>query len=103
MPSLRTKATAIKPAVKEKVYERDQHCCVYCGRSVELFFANAHIIPRSAGGLGIEQNIVTLCAYCHLLFDQTPHRGSMGAILRAYLWQYYHLDETKLVYTKGDK
>jgi len=36
---------------------------------------NAHIVPRSAGGLGIETNIVTLCTdftpnMCHKKYDQ---------------------------------
>jgi len=29
----------------------------------------AHIIPRSHGGLGVEQNVVGLCRECHDLFD----------------------------------
>lgn len=30
-----------------------------------MFYANAHFIPRSAGGLGIEENIFTACENCH--------------------------------------
>ena len=30
---------------------------------------NAHYIARSHGGLGIEENIVTLCMKCHNNYD----------------------------------
>ena len=30
-----------------------------------MFYANAHFIPRSAGGKGIEKNIFTACEDCH--------------------------------------
>ena len=30
-----------------------------------MFFANAHFVPRSAGGLGIEENVFTACEDCH--------------------------------------
>ena len=30
-----------------------------------MFYANAHFIPRSAGGLGIEENVFTACEKCH--------------------------------------
>ena len=60
--SKRTKALAISPEVKERVYERDNGRCIWCGgRGIP----NAHYIPRSLSGLGCEQNILTLCPACH--------------------------------------
>ena len=65
--SKRAKACAIPNAVKERVWERDHHCCVYC----KSIYASpeAHYIPRSRGGLGIEENVLTLCRLCHDAFD----------------------------------
>lgn len=60
-----TKATEIPKKVKEAVWKRDKHKCIFCGKRVDVFYANAHFIPRSAGGLGIEENIVTACENCH--------------------------------------
>lgn len=65
--SARAKACQIPHSVMEKVYERDQGRCIMCeqnnGQPV------AHFVPRSRGGLGIEENIMTLCWECHDLFD----------------------------------
>lgn len=60
-----TKATEISKQIKEAVWERDRHRCIFCGKMVPVFYANAHYIPRSAGGKGIEENIFTACESCH--------------------------------------
>lgn len=60
-----TKETEIPKKVKKLVWERDKHRCIFCGKEVDMFYANAHFIPRSAGGLGIPENIVTACEDCH--------------------------------------
>ncbi len=71
--SKRSKACDIPDKVKKIVWERDNHKCVVCGCCVNVM-PNAHFIPRSKGGLGIEQNIVTLCTLftenkCHYKYD----------------------------------
>lgn len=63
--SKRSKACEITKKVKEKVWKRDNEHCVICGKWVPVNCANAHYIKRSQGGLGIEQNIVTMCPECH--------------------------------------
>lgn len=73
MKSKRAKATDIPMSVKKKVWERDNHCCVVCGNNYNVM-PNAHIVPRSKGGLGIETNVVTLCTLltdnkCHHKYD----------------------------------
>lgn len=73
----RSKATDIPQSVKQKVWERDNHCCVICGNPVAM--PNAHILSRSKGGLGIETNIITLCTsmtpnHCHERFDKGTKR-----------------------------
>ncbi|MEF2640778.1 MAG: hypothetical protein U0O04_00005 [Clostridia bacterium] len=44
-----TKATEIPKEVKLKVWERDGHKCILCGKLVPWNLANAHFIPRSLG------------------------------------------------------
>lgn len=96
--SRRTKALEIPLRVKNAVYERDNEACVWCGRSGQ---PNAHYIPRSKGGLGIEENILTLCWECHLKYDQSSDRAKMGEFFKEYLQkQYPEWDETKLYYKK---
>lgn len=63
--SKRSRACEISKKVKEKVWKRDNEHCIICGKWVPASCANAHYIKRSQGGLGIEQNIVTMCPECH--------------------------------------
>ncbi len=44
----RTKATDISQAVKEEVWNRDNHKCIFCYAEVPKSNANAHFVPRSA-------------------------------------------------------
>lgn len=67
MKSNRSKATDIPMSVKQKVWERDNHHCINCGSPYAM--PNAHYISRAHGGLGIEENIVTLCHDCHHNYD----------------------------------
>ena len=81
-----TKATRIPTEVKEKVFMRDRGKCVVCG---EPGVPNAHYIRRSQGGLGIEENIVTLCPKCHHDFDNGFKREQIGAWISEYLEKWY--------------
>jgi len=67
----RTKALSITPAVRRAVYERDSYdgcpCCIICGNPHEITVA--HYISRSQSGLGIEENLVTMCVAHHAKFD----------------------------------
>ena len=47
MKSKRSKACEISQKVKEIVWNRDNHRCIYCGRYVPRVCANAHYIKRS--------------------------------------------------------
>ena len=95
-----TKACDIPYEVKKKVWERDHGRCVICGTS-RMVSPNAHYIPRSHMGLGIEQNIVCLCLGCHCDYDNSPKRPFIKAQIRRYLQlRYPDWDERKLVYRK---
>lgn len=96
----RTKALDIPQAVKQAVWERDGGRCVLCLSPDAM--PNAHYIARSHGGLGIEQNIVTLCHKCHYQYDNTPIRTYLREEIKAYLAsQYEDWDEQNLIYRKG--
>lgn len=76
MKSKSTKACEIPPSVKRRVYDRDKEHCVGCGRWVPPRCACAHFISRAQSGLGIEENIVTLCDDCHRIFDKVSSERS---------------------------
>lgn len=93
-----TALCAISKQVKKRVYERDKGLCIICGCPG---LPEAHYVSRAQLGLGIEENIVTLCRQCHRLYDGTA-RKAYGEIIRNYLKkQYPDWDEQKLVYKKG--
>lgn len=96
-----TKATRIPEAVKRAVFERDKGRCVICQRSGNPW---CHVVPRSQGGLGIEENIVTLCNDCHRRLDQSADRKRMRDYIEHYLMNRYpEWDRDKLVYRKGNE
>ena len=98
--SRRAKACDISRSVKRAVYARDGGICILCGRPG---LPNAHFIPRSHNGLGIEENILTLCPECHMRYDQTEARAFLRSILERYLRRHYPgWEETELYYHKGD-
>ena len=85
--SKRSNATNISKKVKDIVWIRDKGRCIICHSSQA--FPNAHYIPRSNGGLGIEENIVTLCKMCHFKLDQTSDRKELLKIVKSYLDRFY--------------
>lgn len=94
----RTKALQPTKQAKARVYERDGGHCILCGAPGDPV---AHYVSRSHGGLGIEENILTLCPICHRIYDQTEHRKIVREELRAYLQSKYpDWDENKLIYQK---
>lgn len=95
----RTKALAIPREVKDRVYKRDGGLCVLCRRPG---VPNAHIVSRAQGGLGIEENIVTLCPDCHRLYDQSVHREILRREIMDYMRRKYPgWDDISLTYKKG--
>lgn len=102
MKSKRAKATDIPQKVKQAVWERDNHCCIICGNNYNVM-PNAHFIPRSKGGLGIEENIFTACTRltkndCHYKFDEY---GIGKKKVEKYLKEKYpNWNKNNLVYKK---
>ena len=101
MKSKLAKATSISKEVKQKVWERDKHKCIYCGKYVPIECANSHFIKRSQLGLGIEQNIVTACPNCHYKYDFGANSQRMINYTRNYLSSLYGpLNRSELTYHK---
>lgn len=97
-----TKAKDIDIKIKIKVWERDSHCCIFCGKPVKVSYANAHFIPRSAGGLGLEENIFTACENCHIEQDNGLNTNDYDLKVENYLKGIYGVnwDKSKLIYKK---
>ena len=95
-----TKYTGIPPKVKKQVLERDGRC-VICGANDGQ--PVAHIVARSHGGLGIPENIVTLCPRCHYRYDNTPERHFLRQQLEEYIKRFYpDWTERAVTYHKFD-
>ena len=94
----RTKACAISKEVKEAVYKRDRGRCILCGA---VGLPEAHYIPRSKGGRGIEQNIVTLCRPCHDRLDNSTERKALLLRVKEHLELWYgDFPDEQRIYTK---
>lgn len=97
----RTRACAISKKTKLRVYERDKGRCIFCGAPG---LPEAHYIPRSHGGLGIEQNILTACRPCHDKMDNSTDRQQMLQVAADHLKRLYpDWNEQSLVYDKWHK
>ena len=85
--SERSRACDIPDKVKEIVWERDRRHCIVCGSRYAK--PNAHFISRAQGGLGIPENVVTMCRAHHHVYDQTTERFSFREFIREYLNRFY--------------
>lgn len=82
----RTKACGIGEKTKRIVYKRDEGLCIFCCRYGK---PEAHVIPRSQGGLGVPQNIITVCRECHDKLDNSTSREKMLKEAIIYLKGFY--------------
>ena len=98
MKSKRTKACEITPEVRQRVEERDNGCCIFCGRAGR---GEAHFVNRSQGGLGTEENLLTVCRECHRQMDNglntTIYRDKAESYLKSI---YPNWNRSQLVYNK---
>lgn len=108
MKTKRSRACDIPMSVKHKVWERDKHRCVVCHNYCNVM-PNAHYISRQKGGLGIEQNIVTLCTEltenkCHRKYDfgTKEEKAAIKEKIKNYLKSCYEdWNEEMLIYKKN--
>lgn len=73
------------------VYERDGYRCkLFCGRTLTLETATLdHVIPRSRGGSGAINNLVTACASCNRRKDDKLMRD------HGYEWNHWSMEWEK--------
>lgn len=95
------KACDISQRVKYEVWERDNHECIFCKINVPVSCANAHVVSRAHGGLGIVKNIVTACPKCHHELDNGKERKKYLTYLKAYMTRMYGADYFRnVIYSK---
>jgi 5-methylcytosine-specific restriction endonuclease McrA len=100
--SYQSKACDVSPKIRDTVKRRDNMCCVVCGFPYALTIAHV-FINRSHGGLGVKENLATLCIECHSKLDHGKkiHSESVRVPLESYMNKLYpSLDIKKLKYEK---
>lgn len=107
-----TKKLQFDQKTRKKIYERDRHQCIFCmagyhmNSTTEMGYqidGIMHYIPKSQGGLGIEQNGALGCHYHHQLMDNGNKslRWEMRELMKGYLMGMYpEWDEKDLIYSK---
>lgn len=96
-----SKATDISQRVKKIVWERDSACCIICNKHGYGVMPNSHYIRRSKGGLGIPENVGTMCIECHNAYDNGERREEIGLKFKEYLKSKYpNWNEEDLIYRK---
>lgn len=99
------------PAMRRRIEDRDMGC-IFCRMGYHMpandyfgthIFSIMHYIPRSQGGLGIEQNAAVGCQYHHNMLDNDNkgRRAEMLEKFKDYLQRVYPgWNEEDLIYNK---
>lgn len=112
--SKRSRSCSFSTKVRTRIITRDGDQCIFCAAERWPLPKNdlgrrmrdiAHIVNRSQGGLGVEQNGVTACRSHHQLLDN-GNKGLREELLgyaETYLSSIYpEWDKEKLIYRKGE-
>lgn len=91
--SKRSKACEFSAKTREEIRERDGGC-IFCkiGWKIPLVRMPTqimHIVPRSAGGLGVAQNGVVGCIHHHMMLDNGSH-GEREHMMNYIEWYMHH-------------
>lgn len=107
----RTKALRFDNETIQTIINRDEYC-IFCNMAYHLpehldyaqgIFDIMHIVPKSQGGLGVEENGVLGCRYHHQMLDNGNEglRDEMMKIIDNYMeLKYPGWDRSVLVYQK---
>jgi 5-methylcytosine-specific restriction endonuclease McrA len=96
---IRKKSCEIPVEVRMKVAIRDSGLCIFCHQQG---ISNAHLVKRSQGGLGIEQNIFTACIQCHFEEDHGKNTKYYENIAEEYLKsKYSNWNREDMIFKKG--
>lgn len=64
---------AVSKRLRYEVFRRDNHTCVYCGRSApDVKLQPDHVVPEALGGRTEPANLVTACEECNAGKSATP-------------------------------
>lgn len=76
------RARLISPALRQRVFERDEFRCRRCGRDPRLaVLVIDHIVPVARGGTADESNLQTLCTGCNAgKSDRDPHAHDLEIV-----------------------
>ena len=88
--SKQSKACDISKRVRDEVLDRDKYCCCVCGSPYNLTMAHV-FLNRSHQGLGVKENLATLCMKCHHSLDNgknAEHNG-IKRVLHDYMNRLY--------------
>ena len=67
---------------RKRIWERDNHKCIHCGKEVKLKECHVDHIIRVKKGGNKDDNLRTLCRRCHVLRKDFGHRGMIASALR---------------------
>lgn len=80
-------------AERKEIYRRDGFRCALCDS--ESGIQIHHIIPRGQGGSSSQDNLITLCSYCHaqvhgiIMYDQQITPDDMEQLIVEYMADLY--------------
>lgn len=103
-----TKASRFGKRARERILERDKGC-IFCQMAYHLppepqtIFDIMHIVNRSQGGLGVEENGALGCRWHHNLLDNGNKglRAEMLQLLEKYMENVYPgWNKERLIYRK---
>lgn len=80
----RSSSQLCRPTTRQRIYLRDGHRCVWCGRGAEalgVVLTLDHVIPREQGGSNRFWNLVTACLGCN---SRHRHEPAMAFAERAF-------------------
>lgn len=98
--SRRSRDCDISPISRNEVLRRDDCCCIICGTKKDLQIA--HYISRARNGLGIPENLVTLCYKHHFQYDNGKFHLEIKKRIENYLQAHYpDWNNINLIYRKG--
>lgn len=69
----RSSSQLCRPTTRARIYARDEHKCVWCGKYIGAPESTLdHVIPRAAGGGNRYWNLITACRACNSRRKDTP-------------------------------
>jgi len=88
--------------LRQIVIERDDGQCVECHASLQPHAVHVHhLIPRSAGGRDVQENLVSLCEGCHAGKHLNLQVGLSRRLIEHWSWRLARLLNEEVVGTQG--